>query len=322
MKMKRIFLITGVIFASISSACAPNLEVESAKPNATAVPSASPAKTAENDTALRKQIEEIAAEAKGKVGVTALLIETGERVGVNSKERFPMQSVYKLPIAMAVMKQVEDGKLGWQQVVEVTRADFVRPGQHSPLRDKNPNGAKVTVEELVRLAVSESEGTASDVLMRLVGGPQVVQAYLTEIGIEDIKVANTEKEFAQDWQTQYKNWATPESAVTLLKAFQEGRSLSTEIRERLRNFMIESPTGPNRLKGLLPKGTIIAHKTGTSGTRDGITAATNDIGIIYTPSGKHIAIAVFVADSPADEKTRDAVIARIAKAVWDRWAER
>ena len=65
--------------------------------------------------------------------------------------------------------------------------------------------------------------------------------------------------------------------------------------------------------------TTVAHKTGTSGSRSGITAATNDIGIIYLPNGKHLAIAVFVADSRADDKTRDSVIARIAKAAWDRW---
>jgi len=70
---------------------------------------------------------------------------------------------------------------------------------------------------------------------------------------------------------------------------------------------------------LLPKTTVVAHKTGTSGSREGVTAATNDIGIIYLPNGKDFAIAVFVSDSPADEKTRDAVIARIAKAAWDRW---
>lgn len=275
------------------------------------------------DVGLQKQIENIASAEKGKIGVEALLIETGDTVGLNSKERFPMQSVYKLPIAMAVMKQIDEGKLGWGQVVEVTRADFVSPGQRSPLRDKNPNGAKVTVEELVRLAVSESDGTASDVLMRLAGGPQVIQAYLTEIGIEDIKVVNTEKEFAQDWETQYRNWATPEAAVQLLKGMRDdwsGLPLKEEL--TLHKFMRESPTGPNRLKGLLPKGTTVAHKTGTSGTRNGITAATNDIGIINAGSGKHIAIAVFVADSSADEKTRDAVIAKIAKAVWYRWAER
>jgi beta-lactamase class A len=75
----------------------------------------------------------------------------------------------------------------------------------------------------------------------------------------------------------------------------------------------------NRLKGMLPAGTPVAHKTGTGGTRDGVTSATNDVGIITLPNGKHIAIAAFVGDSRADEKTREAVIARAAKAAWDTW---
>jgi len=85
--------------------------------------------------------------------------------------------------------------------------------------------------------------------------------------------------------------------------------------------MAESNPGSKGLQGLLPNGTVVAHKTGTSGTQNGITAATNDIGIITLPNGKHFAIAVFVSDSPADEKVREAVIAKIAKAVWDRWGK-
>ena len=84
--------------------------------------------------------------------------------------------------------------------------------------------------------------------------------------------------------------------------------------------MTESPTGPRRLKGLLPKDATVAHKTGTSGTRNGINAATNDVGIITLPNGRHVAIAVFVAESPADEAAREEVIAKIAKAVWDKWS--
>ncbi len=75
------------------------------------------------------------------------------------------------------------------------------------------------------------------------------------------------------------------------------------------------------MKGLLPEGTIVAHKTGTSGTRKGITAATNDIGIITLPNKRHLAIAVFVSDSPADEATRERVIAKIARAAWDKWSD-
>lgn len=82
--------------------------------------------------------------------------------------------------------------------------------------------------------------------------------------------------------------------------------------------MTNTSTGPNRLRGLLPAGTKVAHKTGTSNTTNGMTAATNDIGLITLPGGKTLAIAVFVSDSPADTAVREAVIAQVARAafVW------
>jgi beta-lactamase class A len=155
------------------------------------------------------------------------------------------------------------------------------------------------------------------------GGASEVQSYLTQIGITDIKIVNTEKEIGGDWTTQYDNWATPNAAVEMLRSIRKNWVADTGQEEKemwLIAFMKESQPGPHRLKGLLPKGTIVAHKTGSSGTQNGITAATNDIGIIYLPNGNHVAIDVFVSDSPADEKTREAVIAKIAKAVWDRWS--
>jgi beta-lactamase class A len=85
--------------------------------------------------------------------------------------------------------------------------------------------------------------------------------------------------------------------------------------------MKDSPTGPHRIKGELPSGTVVMHKTGTSGSAEGLTNATNDIGLITLPDGRRLAIAVFVSDSSADEATRDAVIARIAKAAYDAAVE-
>ena len=275
-------------------------------------------KTSENqDQKLRKQLGQIASTAKANVGVAALVLETGASVSLNSHEHFPMQSVYKLPISMAVMQQVDAGKLTLDQKVRVTKEDFVRRGQHSPIRDTYPKGAELSVSELLRFAISESDGTASDVLMRLAGGPEVVQAYLNDLGINEMVVANSEKEIGQDWQTQYRNWASPEAAVALLRALYERRGLSEQSQMLLLKLMVESTPGAKRLKGLLPAGTVVAHKTGTSGTQNGITAATNDIGIITLANGRHLAIAVFVSDSAADEATRESVIAKIARAVWD-----
>jgi beta-lactamase class A len=217
------------------------------------------------------------------------------------------------------MKQIDAGKIRLDQKARVTKDDFGSPGQHSPIRDQNPNGAELTVTELLRFAISESDGTASDVLMKLAGGPKAVQADLSELKITDMMVLNTEKELGQDWQTQYKNFASPDAAVALLRALHERQGLSESSQALLLKFMAESTPGAKRLKGQLPAGTIVAHKTGTSGTQNGITAATNDIGIITLPNGKHLAIAVFVSDSPADETAREEVIAKIAKAAWDAY---
>ncbi|MGE3467643.1 MAG: class A beta-lactamase [Pyrinomonadaceae bacterium] len=287
------------------------------------------------DIELEALIAKIAEEAKGKVGVAAVVLETGETAMLNADQRFPMQSVYKLPIAMAVVDQVRRGELDLDAVVGVTKDDFVRPGMRSPLRDKNPNGGEFTIRELIRLSLVESDGTASDVLMNIAGGAINIQAFLTQIGVRDMRVSNTEKEIGRDRETQFDNWATPAGAVELLRWLRANSNVRKVDGEAMSGadgavagdgmplivqFMTDSTPGANRLKGLLPKGTAVAHKTGTSGTQNGITAATNDIGTISLPNGDHLAIAVFVSDSPADQTTRESVIAKIAKAVWDKYS--
>jgi beta-lactamase class A len=232
-----------------------------------------------------------------------------------------MQSVYKLPIGMAALRDADDGKLRLDQRVRVEKSDFARPGQYSPLRDKHPNGTEVTVEELVELAVADSDTTASDVLLRLVGTGRVMQ-YLNNIGVKNIMVADSEREIGKDWETQYRNWASPDGAVELLRAIQEKRAgLSAENQTRIMKYLIETTRGVKRLKGSLPHAAVVAHKPGTSGSRNGVFAATNDIGIVTLPNGRHLLIAVFVSDSPASVEVREAVIAKIARAAWDAWGE-
>ncbi|HET6977134.1 MAG TPA: class A beta-lactamase, subclass A2 [Pyrinomonadaceae bacterium] len=291
-----------------------------ATPNERTAATSSPTDSQQN-VDLQKQIEQIAAQAKGRVGVAAEILETGEAVSSNLHEHYPMQSVYKLPIGMAVLAQVDQGKLKLDQRVRVEKKDLVGPGLHSPIRDRNPNGVELSLSELLRFAVSESDGTASDVLLKLVA-VEAVTRYLSELGVTEIVVANSENEISQDWQTQYRNWASPYGAVQLLRALNERRGLSEQSQQLLLKLMIETPTGPKRLKGLLPQTAVVAHKTGTSGTSNGITAATNDIGLITLPNGRHLAIAVFVSDSPTDLATRERVIAEIAKAVWDAHLKR
>ncbi|MFN7941155.1 MAG: class A beta-lactamase [Thermoanaerobaculia bacterium] len=265
---------------------------------------------------LRDRLEQIAKHAEGRVGVAATVVESGETVTLRATDRFPMQSVYKLPIAMAALAAVEQGKLALDARIEIGADDLVPAKVHSPFRDQHPKGGEATLEELLRLALVESDSTASDVLLRLLGGPAAANAAVAALGGSGFVIATTEKEMARGEDVQYRNWATPTGIGQLLVAIQTGKVLSDANRARLVAWMTASKPGAKRLRGLLPPEAAVAHKTGTSPTQNGLTRATNDVGIVTLPNGKHLAIAVFVADSTADEATREAVIARIADAAW------
>ena len=268
---------------------------------------------------LSKDLEAIASEVDGTLGAAVLLVETGERVALNGDAHFPMQSVYKAPIGMAVLHAVDEGRLSLDAPIRVDAADLVPAGLHSPLRDRNPKGATVPLRELLRLSVEESDGTASDVLLLLGGGKAGAQAYLAGLGIEGLRIATTEGEMGRDPKAQYRSWASPNEAARWLAALQEGKGLQPRSRTVLLGWMSTTKTFPTRLKGRLPAGTEVAHKTGSSGTQDGLSAATNDIGIVTLPNGQHLAVAVFLTDSKAPAEARDAAIAKVGRAAWDRF---
>jgi beta-lactamase class A len=238
-----------------------------------------------------------------------------------------MQSVVKVPISMTILKMVEEGKLRLDQMVNVQENDMTVTNQRSPIRDANPGGTQMTVEELLKAAISESDGTASDVLQRIAGGAEGVQRYLESLAITDMKIKYSHKEFGREWAYQYDNWATPAATVNMLRTLSPARAasgreqgLSKGSADLLLRFMTESNNPDNRLLGMLPEETLVAHKTGTGGTQDGVTSATNDVGIITLPDGRHIAIAVYIQDSKTDGAKPSEAIARIARAVFDKWS--
>lgn len=314
--MKYYVLILAIFLTGCGGAANSN---QTAAPTPGVVITRTPAPRQAPDAQLEQQFAEIAKDANGKVGIAAFVIETGQNASLNADEKFAMQSVYKLPIAMAVMKQVDAGKFKADQEIEIKKEDFVEKGQASLLRDNFPDGTKIPLWRVIEYAISQSDGTASDVLMNLAGGAGEVQKYIDELGIKDMAVKSTEKELAKDPKVQYENFATPNAAVGLLTELKSGNSLERERRKLIMDFMNESVPGQDRLRGLLPDSAYVAHKTGTSGTRGGVTAATNDIGIIQLPNGNYALIAVFVGDSKADDNARAAVIAKATKAVWDKW---
>lgn len=274
----------------------------------------------QNTDSLRSEIEQIVSGKNAVIGVSVIGNNGKDTVSFNGNRHCPLQSVFKLHIALAVLAEVDKGKLSLDQEVEIGKKELLTEDFWSPLRDEYPNGGSFTIARLIQYSVSQSDNVACDFLIRLIGTPETVEEYFKKNDLQDIEITYNEEDMQAKWENMFHNWTTPIAASNTLRLFYENDNnlLSTGSYDFFWNTMKETSTGKNRLKGLLPNGTIVAHKTGTSGTNaEGLTPATNDIGIIFLPDGQYFIISVFVTDSKEDDETNERIIADIAKAAYD-----
>lgn len=276
-----------------------------------------------SQNALQRQFEQLADTIKGNIGVSALNIETGESISFNGNEKFPMQSVYKFPIAMVMLNEIDNGNFSLKDTILINESEYIPTAGHSPIRDKYPNGIKLTIKEILEYNISQSDGTACDVLLRLLGGTDKVEKSIHALGVKDIAISTTEMVQVANDTIQYQNWATPNAMNRLLEIFQNGNYLTEQSKNLLLGFMsVSNKWFDRRIKRLLPKETKLAHKTGTSSTYNGLTRATNDVGIITLPDGSHLAISIFISDSYDSQKKREMTIAQAAKSAYDYWTRK
>ncbi len=273
---------------------------------------------------LKIKIEHLIKDKNATVGVSIIANNLKDTININENLHYPMQSVFKFPIAFAVLSEVEKGRLKLNQKIKVTSKDLL-PNTWSPIRDKFPNGTTITLGEIIKYTVSQSDNNGCDILLRLIGGPIVVEKFLLKNQLSDISIKANEEAMHKEWDIQFQNWATPISLNRLLIRFYTSgsdRILSKKNYQFLWETMTETSTGANRLKGQLPQNTIVAHKTGSSGANDkNVTAATNDIGVIILPNGSTIFISVLIANSLENEKTNEKIISDIAKIIWDYYSK-
>jgi beta-lactamase class A PER len=265
---------------------------------------------------LKEQIETIVTGKKATVGVAVWGPDDLEPLLVNPFEKFPMQSVFKLHLALLVLHQVDQGKLELSQSVAVKRAEVLQNTWAPMMKDYQGDEFTVTIEQLLQYSVSHSDNVACDLLFELIGGPAALHAYIQSLGITETEVVANEAQMHADDQVQYQNWTSMKAAARILKKFQQKELLSETSQALLWKWMLETTTGPERLRGLLPADAVVAHKTGTSGVRVGKTAATNDIGVIVLPDGRPLLVAVFVKDSAESSKINEAIIAQVAQAAY------
>jgi len=252
----------------------------------------------------------IAAPAGGTVGFSAVDLASGRTLALHPDDAFPTQSVFKLPVAIEVLRQADAGKLDLDRKIALVAKDD-RPGA---ARVIVPPGTW-TARALLEAMIVQSDNVACDKLLALIGGPAAVDARMRALGVRGVRIRFSERQMTAG---DGDNTATP-AAMTLLlgKLARHELGLAPATATVLDDLLLRVVTGRKRIKAALPPDTPVAHKTGTSETRDGKTAATNDIGLISLPDGRRIAVAIFVHDSPADEPTRELTIARLARAACD-----
>lgn len=312
----RINLICALLLVStLALACA-----KSTAELGTAGPSTAAAAT-QNQVAqqLEQRLKAISDGAQGTVGLTVVHIETGKTISLNGQSQVPLYSVFKLPLAIAILKDVEENHLRLDQKVQGKPAEIVpgTPG-NTALWEKP---VTYEVRQLLDYSIARSDNTSADKLLELVGGPSKVTERLRSLGFQNLDIHTTVAEYVKSRQNP--NTGSADDLAKLLVQLQQGKLLQPAHTKLLLGFMERATTGMHRLRGDLPEGTVVADKTG-SGEKDEVTQAakvTNDVGIITLPANKgHLAIAVLVSDSKLPDADQEKLIADVARAAYDAYA--
>ncbi|HZZ68079.1 MAG TPA: class A beta-lactamase [Phenylobacterium sp.] len=282
----------------------------------------------------------------GVLGFGLMNLESGEFWDRLGDRHFPMMSVFKLPLGAYALSEADAGRLSLAETITITGEDLSPP--LSPIADAWPGRTTYTVGELFTAAVSNSDNTAADVLMRRVGGPGAVSGWLQAKGVDEVRVDRYERElspnalgmasFRAAWKgaaafdaavatvppaqrhaatlaymADPKDSATPRGMLGLLRKLDEGSLISAASTRKLLLTLQGTPRGVDRIRAGLPKGASFAHKPGTSATDQGLTAAFNDVGIFTLPDRRSYAIAAFLTGSTSPERDRAALFADLGR---------
>jgi len=269
---------------------------------------------------LRKEITVLMQSIKAEVGVAIKHLESGDTLTVKGHGHFPMQSVFKFHLGLAVLSQVDKGTLTIDKKILIEKKDL-RQNTWSPIAKKFPEGnVSLTIKELLEYTVGQSDNNGCDILFKVIGGTSKLEEYIHSLGVKDIAIVYNEEQMQKDWEFQFSNWTTPIAMNQLLEMFYQKKILKPASHRLLVEILEQTPTGPKRLKGLLPPGTVAAHKTGTGDENTaGLTGAVNDVGVIALPDGEHIIISVFVTKAQGEFSTFESTIARISKLAYDHY---
>jgi beta-lactamase class A len=290
------------------------------------------------------KLASIASNFDGRAGLTAIDLDTGQRIDFHQTEQFPMASVCKVPIGIALLQRVDRGELSLDTKVTLGPDDF-HAGASIIADEAKGQPITLSLGELFTHMVRDSDNSAVDYILAHYVSPKDVMSALRGIGAKNIDVSRPEAmiigqmlnegdviETRARYEKRVHTISTPEQVEGLKKFWLDPRDTATatgmadlmvklykyqvglkpESEELLLKAMREGAAGPDRIKAGIPADATLVHKTGT------MPGTLNDVGIITSPDGKHhIAIAVFTKWSQGSEPDRAKVVAAMTKAVYE-----
>ena len=315
-------------------------------PAAAAVPQIAP-ETLAAQRSLAERIEQLARNFDGEVGIAVRDVDTGWTTSWNGTRYFPQQSVSKFWVAINTLQAVDAGQIDLSEQVTLRRQDLTL--FHQPIAQQiDEDGFTTTLEDLLFRAMTRSDNTANDFLLRRSGGPESVRALFQRHAIQGVRFGPGERVMQTQiaglqWSPAYStgnafyraranvpidrrrelfnqyvadpvDGATPEGLVAGLARLRRGELLSPRSTERLLSIMSRTRTGPQRLTGGLADGWRIAHKTGPGQVLGSTQTGYNDIGIITSPDGRHYALAVMIGRTATPLSTRMALMQNVTRA--------
>jgi beta-lactamase class A len=299
--------------------------------------------------ALSATVGALARDFGGVVGISVRSLDWGWQIDANGTRRKPQQSVSKLWVAMTVLDARDRGRLTLDDPVALTRENLTV--FHQPIAALVvQNGVyQATVRELLLRAMQQSDNTANDRLLNLVGGPEAVRTFIRERGLGDIRFGPGERLLQAgtaglSWQPRYSmagefqraraalpptvrraafdayvadpvDGAAPAAIALALARLKAGELLSPSSTSFLTTVMSGTRTGKARLRAAVPLGWTLAHKTGTGQDLGGRTAGFNDIGILTAPDGKAYSIAVMIGETPRPVRERQQLMQAVVASI-------
>ena len=242
-----------------------------------------------------------------RLGVAALDTGTRRSLSFDADSRYAMCSTFKLPLAAAILSAVDRGVLSLSDELEFGEADLL---SHAPVVRANRRRGKLSIERLCAAIVEVSDNTAANLLLRRIGGPPRLTAFIRRCGDGTTRLDRYEEELNSNLAGDPRDTTTPAAMLGLMRTLLLGPVLAPRSRARLTGWMERATTGLRRLRAGLPPGWRAGDKTG-----NGANGAANDIAIAWPPDRPPILIASYISRAEVDDAARHAAHAAVGRIV-------